>query len=1366
MEPRSVTSLMRSRNVHSRGVALILVLAMLVLLSALIVAFMTSATNERSSTVASSSATASRQIADSTVNLVMSQIREATTQAGASSTGGAIPSETAAWASQPGAIRTFTGEQSQAKVTNAAGATYPTYKAGNSDTVYKLYSSDRMRVSASEYASRDLPDEVDTIENWDRDEPTKDHVDLNQPVLRQITDAENVVEPRYPIIDPRARFDENDKPTSGSAPGIVDGFDMRAGIQDQTLLLAGGGGKVPYLPLPVKWLYVLADGTMGAADRATLQNPIVGRTAFWVDDETSKLNINTASEGTYWDTPTASTKMESGAVTSGKALEFVAGSLSLAASQPVRGEYQRYPGHPATTSLSPVLGWLGGLKPLKSSDKTPELRDLKDFKEMIYKLTPFIPNGMLTSLGGTDNPDRHFTGNELKPPALTYATKRLYTTVDELIFNDERTRGSENPVTQLNTVSPKSNGANRLTPEALERVRFFLTVSSRAPELNLFGRPRMTIWPVNAELARRTSFDDLFAFTSTIGTQPYYFTRSDAKDPVNDFNASNQRMFEYLKSLTGDGGKDIPGFGSSFASKYGGAGLTMGSERDQILTMMLDYMRTVNLVDTGTSERATTSAKFRPYTPFYGPTGYSDTARPFEWSGQVTPLQVVGASGQVKNMGLGRFVTLSEAALIFYRKGNPVAGDPQPSQMEATLALELATPMPGYPALKETFFTVVRALRPTKIKFGATGQESDMGFSPERLVNICSVPSHQVAYGRGFMPILGFGAQMHYYDDHKGPTDPFLLSDPNRSTSGTVRPKIFQRHPSTVFGQYKRGTSPGDATQTSRYYPYVSDAFAVGKNKTFEFSGGSFEVEIWSGEAPPINKGDPRARLVQTITLNFPEKFLSLPVPTVITPGTNASFQARLSSDAWNYLDSGKYDDVVRSLEFTGGVAPGGLGTPFTSVRNKGDLRLGMARATVPATFYEPRANYLSTSIKRIHGLTCGHGDPLSGHTAYGLLAAGGVTRTENGPKPPILPSGINGVTRLDGGPGDWDRGLSKHMDGAFGNKVDEGNVFFNYTDSPGGRIPYFRGKGIEETGRSYFSPNRQIASAVMFGSLPTGVIRGEPWQTLLFRPNRERNTSHPGAKFPQDHLFLDLFHIPVVEPYAISEPFSTAGKVNLNYVIAPFGYAKGGGGTNQDAKNERSYLRRDTALRGVLKSTKIMAVPTKERDGGHHEDPHAVQTQLRHDIDLNRTLEHFENRLKDPARGLFRSTSEICEMDLYPRGLNVADWDRFWNTDYAQTGDNMRERPYAHIYPRLTTRSNVYTVHMRCQVLKKVPGTKHGDFVEGQDKVLGEYRGSTTIERFIDPNDPDLKNYDATSQSAEPYYRFRIVGSKQFTGN
>ncbi len=50
---------------------------------------------------------------------------------------------------------------------------------------------------------------------------------------------------------------------------------------------------------------------------------------------------------------------------------------------------------------------------------------------------------------------------------------------------------------------------------------------------------------------------------------------------------------------------------------------------------------------------------------------------------------------------------------------------------------------------------------------------------------------------------------------------------------------------------------------------------------------------------------------------------------------------------------------------------------------------------------------------------------------------------------------------------------------------------------------------------------------------------------------------------------------------------------------------------------------------------------------------------------------------------------------------------------------------------------------------------------------VTGEYRGSQTVERYVDPNDSsipdfaDSANYDKT---LAPYYRFRVLATKQFS--
>lgn len=242
----------------------------------------------------------------------------------------------------------------------------------------------------------------------------------------------------------------------------------------------------------------------------------------------------------------------------------------------------------------------------------------------------------------------------------------------------------------------------------------------------------------------------------------------------------------------------------------------------------------------------------------------------------------------------------------------------------------------------------------------------------------------------------------------------------------------------------------------------------------------------------------------------------------------------------------------------------------------------------------------------------------------------------------------------------------------------------------------------------------------------------------------------------------LDWFHMPVVEPYAISEPLSTAGKINLNTRIAPFGYYK--------VKN-RGYIERNTGLHAVLKGMKQMAVPTGTSNGGHNETPLSVSTRFRFNINVLDTIEQVVNPYLD-SKGYFRSASQICELDLLmptdETGAltpGLANRKAFWGRNNI-TGDNMRERAYAHIYPRLTTKSNVFTVHVRAQSLVKSPsGSPDDEFDDTIDRVTGEYRGSTTIERYIDQNDDAIKTYDATVSQADldKYYRFRVLNSKRF---
>ena len=116
----------------------------------------------------------------------------------------------------------------------------------------------------------------------------------------------------------------------------------------------------------------ISGGKYGVPTKA---NPIVGRMAFWADDDSSKVNINTAGgfisppdkdedsnvkaamdyAGSFWDTPRVQTVFDRGtAKKTGDELGLV-DLPGLANCQPAQNEFQRYPGHPSTTSLGVVF---------------------------------------------------------------------------------------------------------------------------------------------------------------------------------------------------------------------------------------------------------------------------------------------------------------------------------------------------------------------------------------------------------------------------------------------------------------------------------------------------------------------------------------------------------------------------------------------------------------------------------------------------------------------------------------------------------------------------------------------------------------------------------------------------------------------------------------------------------------------------------------------------------------------------------------------------------------------------------------------------------------------------------------------------
>ncbi len=565
---------------RQRAIALITVLSVLAIMTIMAVAMLTLSMNETKSANKYADGEKASALADSAVSLVMGQIWDATTQA---------PGQPRTiWSSQPGAIREYGMN-------------------GAFQTGYKLYSTDTMVVAGTEATMiADVP-----APDWGA-QPGK-WVDLNEPIIRPAVNAATANDVVFPIIDPRAyvegQMGAGGVPTAGSLN--VEGFFYQPtlpGVLPATSPLDGNAR----LPMPVQWLYLLKDGTVGwvtaggggntyqfqssaAGSAPSEANPIVGRIAFWTDDESCKVNINTAGEPTPWSLP----------------VTFHQRDYQFAMFPPTRFEFQRYPGHPATVALSSVLF------PYADFDtylRTPgQIANIVALKERIYDVMPKINNG--GSQSGTipfwTQADPKYAGAlQLQRVDIAQSVnERLYASVDEMVFSQTVQGGfrrSQNsvagalPLFGLDGRSFVENGVqNQVIQEnrAMDRLRFFLTAHSRAPEINIHGGPRVAIWPIASEALGpqwRTGFDNVISFCSSLGgpANSYIFRRQDADSMTVDASlARNAQLLNYLYTLMSQPYPSGGGGSASFVDKYGPRNVA------QILVQIFDYVRSTNLYD-------------------------------------------------------------------------------------------------------------------------------------------------------------------------------------------------------------------------------------------------------------------------------------------------------------------------------------------------------------------------------------------------------------------------------------------------------------------------------------------------------------------------------------------------------------------------------------------------------------------------------------------------------------------------------------------------------------------------------------------------------------------------------------------------
>lgn len=1372
-----------------------------------------------------------RSLADRAVALVTSQLREGTTQVDAN--GSALP-----WTSQPGALRTYNAD-------------------GQLRSIIKLY-------SARTLAARSLTDLTaeDVVSHWNTQ---PDHwVDMNAPAGSRgpvVSGKREAPGLTFPIVDPRAsRADPADS---------VEGFSYQDRGFGGVVMPGSGPPDSQRLPMPVRWIYALADGTLGTLDDAgtfeaqsgsakpSKANPITGRLAFWTDDETCKLNLNTASEGVHWDSPRVATEED----------------RWLGASQPTNGEYQRYPGHPAMVCLSSVLFPHKRFRasfshaPLPPKTGVP-MQDMTEAEvQAIWRRAPFIfgekenSPEISSSFGGRQRPAGLASPIDSPPSKLKTlnsapSQRNLYASVDDYLITPPPPPGAAG-----------TSDSAAVTPPAdrFHQGRFFLTTHSAGSEITLRGTPKMALWPmagggfggVDTELLSekpRISATSCFSIHDVLvassahlraGEQirPYYFQRLDVLSPHNEFyNSSQGRNNVLWRSVTRQLVDPLPGFLAaaddrlgtfpSFGAKYGDGPF---DDLSALTGLMLDRIRSENRTD----------GNLRASMRYTYPLNQG-------W-GQVTPLCLCGGGqnhldtwprfDRPNPKGLGRFLTITEVALAIGLRNKVMAGadsippgtfygDNQRAaeslgttfnhyEIEVAVLLEGFMPAHGWRDYRPRASFALGGFdgpdkmserRPDAHSAALTKDISigDMAVSGKPLLFPEKEAARSTAsVSKGDVPgtWVGWGSSLGC-----------------RFTTNLIafKPLLWSMAPGEAAPAFRFSGTPNNPTQNHLRLivadldeiPDVTQGVDMGNSRQViplafpAIDNASFRLPFddpnplpftdppaTGGAAPPDETRISRARkatgglygdeglihpdhdIVQSLVPNHGDFRLLAAKRAVIQgrEGTGAGESARTYPTFVAHPNYGKHRLAHALTEPHPALnASIRIQTPYTSdalvSRDSGYFEppgsndaqaqaMTFAPAYLPDFPIKPWAR--EDPVTLVHPL-------LPESLTRGAISGGRTTQ--------LLMSRVFDTTRFDALPdgtfrrgpgrpditGDFDNGLGPAPDGPYASPADEGDVVAA-DRKPDDPWPYFewlnasdRGNEIPPVNTATFSPNRVIPSPGIFGSLPTGVQTNVPWQTLLLRPDLELirtgdsidpQRRHYGSRFPHDHLIMDLFWMPVVQPYPLSERMATKGKINMNYQILPF-----------------THIKRATALHALLKPEKLLAIPDDhahdykraEVEGGPNglfpiADKEGAPARWRHFIDADQTLRQWEDRFSDiyprgtPATwkpGAFISPSEICDQWLVPEGQALEDMHTFW-TRHRLTGDNTKEQPYTNLYPRLTTRSNTFRLHVIAQSLRPNPQQDPARFNAAQgDQISAQYRTSFLLERTLDISNPDIPDY------------------------
>ena len=1125
------------------------------------------------------------------------------------------------WISQPGLLRTYGASASRAPL-----------------ACYKLYSSAQMIDVTGTLAF--LTSEVPA--DWNSSANRNAYTDLNTPVQTSSFFGQVI----YPILGPAALT---------SVEGVS--IDVGHGTE-----------------MPVAWLYQFQDGTFGPASNGTKDNPIVARVAFWTDDESSKININTAGCGPGWNSPHANSSDD----------------VTWSTRQPAIGEFSSYPGHPATTSLAPVFSAL-----------TPQ---------QLLALTPRY------GWGGS----RFGTQTTMAGEKVSAKTDRLYGSLDELLFSSSLTNSGQRDMNPIST-------------SQLNAARFVLTAHSQSPETTMLGEPRFAIWPVSdsaQDPTRTTATDRAVETAATVGTRDYFFQRHDASSATNDLSISSNTQF--FNDLVSRGGTSLPGWGTAFSTKYTGATWT------QLMLEITDFIRGTNAVDPSASPFVAYASGdssgigrglIVPLTTNYG-AGPSKTA--LRGLGRCPTLSSLTLVIYVCGFGFADGTVIDYDATpdldgtnstIGWKKNFAVNSSTQ-RWKNVTSELVRAFFVPctfqpgcGYPEVSDACDIQISGLNGITVSSGSAS--GDFGFaatSNSRLLSdALTVAPTERSWGGNEGPLAWRAGAL----DAANPA----VSYPFAGTKAFAIPLDPAATVDTVTG----GPSLPDSWKRALNFNGVTGLVVrIRDRKANALQTLNVDLPAFSVHSPTINGECDHA---DGTTAGASNPAWATSASCQVAPSYYMNLRNRLEATQLSRAEFIQAGDITRSVEAGTDLriiaalsnVPSTLFHPHPSYTLNTVNAQGGSHAQNIRFADGTSACFASGNTQLINAT---YASVTGSMTAVDWRDGSSVFYTSTASPSCSAPTGTKYVTMLPTQNifGDWDTGPGLAADGAQIALPESGTTLAPAT-------AYFSLSGGQVGAATQRAPNALVPSPVVFGSLPAGInptqpAQSEPWRTLLFCPYPAGDSTHPGFSSPPDYLVLDNFWMPTVEPYAISTCMTTAGKINLNDQIAPFTWIH----RNTALHALLADLRIPAIPASMIKTYKSTGTPITSIWKTVDENATIAQIENRF---ANNSADAYLSESEICSVPIVPQGQAAASVSSTRTAL-----DSFWNSSLGAgrlTGDNLRELPYAQLYSRLTTRSNSYTVYVRVQVLKKMTSDQNV-WNEGTDLVQGDWRGSYEIERYLDP--------------------------------